>query len=221
MRRITANGDAERLFLLRDGLEVDRFPLKVLSVAWLRQTFGAGEYRGNWFRQENGRWKPLGQLRGVRLSPLAGNDVRGGARTKPVRTVGFPFEVPPLAAAAAPAAAVDEREERDLVSARVRVERELSQMRLSTMEELATLRLNAVREEHRTEMRALERRLDELARRRDPEDDDDDEPEEPREAGPWDFLRPFFQEITPVLREVVPHLLAKLAAPGQLPEAKG
>lgn len=204
LRRVHANGEHDRLILSEGGFEQDKFPLERVSAEWVRRTFGAGHYRGNWFARVDGRWKALGQMQELRMSSSTGSDVRTEARSRPLRTVGFPFVVP--AAAAAPA---DPEEERVVVNLRVRAEREIAEMRIKTMTELEKIRLEGMRDEHTRDVKRLEQRLEELARRRreeeEEEEDDDDDRGPP---GPWDFLAPFIQEAVPMLQEALPGLIA-------------
>lgn len=220
LRRVAQNGAIEKLLINEGGFEIDKFALARVSSEWVRRSFGAGHYRGNWFAVVDGKWRALGQMQALRLSSSTGTDVRPEARSRPLRTVGFPFAVP--AAVAAPA---DPEEERVVVNMRVRAEREIADMRLRTMAELERIRLDGLREDHTRQVKRLEQRLDELARRQRDEDEDDDEEEEEDRGppGPWDFLAPFIQGVIPKIQEALPAIMAHLmgaAPPLPAPEAK-
>jgi hypothetical protein len=218
LRRMHANGTHDRVILSEGGFEQDKFPLARVSADWVRRTFGAGHYRGNWFARVDGKWKALGQMQELRMSSSAGAEVR--AEHRPRRTVGFPFAVP--AAAAAPEQL---EEDRVVINARVRAEREIAEMRIRTMGELERLRLDGMREEHDREMRRLEARMEELSRRRRREEEEEDEESEEEEdrgpPGPWDFLAPLVQQAVPMIQEALPALVARwMGAAPPLPEAK-
>jgi hypothetical protein len=213
LRRVSANGDVEKLIVVEGGFEIDKFPLERVSVAWLRQTFGPGHYRGNWFAKVEGKWTPLGQMQALRLSSTTTTEARAEARPKALRTVGFPFAVPAAAAA--------EPEDRSIVHARVRAEREIAEMRIRAMGELEAIRLEGLREEHRLAMKMLEQRMQDLVRRveQDEEEEDDDEEEAPAgPPGPWDFLRPLIEQAAPLVQQALPTLLARITGTGALPE---
>jgi hypothetical protein len=204
LRRVSATGAVEKLFVTEKGFEIDKFPIDRVSAQWIRLTFGAGHYRGNWFGQvDGGKWTPLGQMQALRLSSSTTTEVRAESRAKPVRTVGFAF----------PVTAPDPPEDRAILHARVRAEREISDMRIRALGEIEQLRLEGLREEHRLEMRRLEQRMQEMVRRRDEEEEET--PAMP--AGPWDFLRPLLEQTAPLIQQAVPALLARLSGTA-LPE---
>jgi hypothetical protein len=213
LRRVSANGAVEKLLVNESGFEIDKFAIDRVSAEWIRRTFGAGHYRGNWFAIIDGKWKPLGQMQVLRLSSSTGSEVRQETQRSKLRTVGFPFPVPPAAAAA--------EEDRSIVSARVRAEREIAEMRIRTMTALEKVRLDGMREEHHHAMRRLEARMDELVRRRRREEEEEDaEPEPEAPPGPWDFLRPLIEQATPLVQQAIPVLFARLTGGPALPEPK-
>jgi hypothetical protein len=185
-----------------DGVVKYNWPLARLSVDWVRQHFGPGRYQANWLVDDAGRLVPRGRSRVVELDTVAG----GRRSTALPPSIGY-AEASPMSSPPPPAPSMPP----DVVDMRVRAAEEIAAARLKAEREIHVQRMEWERERSDERFSQLEQRIEQLGTRRRRDDDDDDAPDE------WAWLKDLGREFAPVLRDLVPTLLAKLGGTRTLP----
>jgi hypothetical protein len=210
LHRIGAGGHVDRLALVgNDGVEVNRFPLDILRIDRLRDTFGAGHYRGNWLRlDENKKWVPIGRVRDITLAQQVAQQA---TRPSYGRSTSSVHMMPPHQAPLQLPPALTE-EEREAVDVRVRTEREMGRMRLELERELNEGRMVLWREQHDAQMQMmraeLEQSIADVASRT-------DGGERPPALTAIDIINGIIDKLTPTFQQFLPQLIERLLpAPG-------
>lgn len=222
MTQYADNGTSNRCFLPMNGVAVERFPVKLLSVERVRHYWGPGVYKGQWLKKDDrGRWAPAGKTREVRILPnLEGQPVRGSTRV--VGTPDFPpaSEQVPVSSAL-PSEVIDARvkAEQEIARIRLEAERDVSRQRLELQEERSAFENEQRMAEFRREITAeIRRELGSTALVRRGHRQDDDEDDDDPEPGPWDWLGPILEKLRPSIEAAAPLVIEKI---GKMLAAKG
>lgn len=199
----SANGAADRCFVNRNGVAEEKLALVYAQVDKLRKLWGPGTYRGQWLSYAGNKWRALGRTAEVRILPHVAEDSIARPST---RAIGDVVAAADDAPDVPRERALAQRDPDDVVDLRVKAERDIARMRLDAEREISdarlTFRLEEMRSENARAIRQLEERID--AGRGD--DDDDDEP------SPWAWVMPLLEKLRPTLEDLVPKLLANVAA---------